>query len=53
MIEDNIFTGAYKDKTVLITGNTGFKGAWLSIFLNRLGANVFGISDKHLVQILF
>lgn len=48
MIVDNIFTGAYKDKTVLITGNTGFKGAWLSIFLNRLGANVFGISDKSL-----
>ncbi|KEI90371.1 CDP-glucose 4,6-dehydratase [Clostridium botulinum B2 433] len=34
----------YKNKRVLITGNTGFKGAWLSIWLNKLGAKVIGYS---------
>jgi len=34
----------WKDKRVLITGHTGFKGAWLSIFLNTLGARVSGLS---------
>lgn len=31
-------------KKCLITGHTGFKGSWLSLVLNRLGADVFGIS---------
>ena len=35
-----------KNKKILITGNTGFKGAWLSLFLNKIGANVVGYSDK-------
>ena len=39
-----IFNGVYKDKTVLITGHTGFKGSWLSLWLKRLGANVIGYS---------
>lgn len=34
----------YKNKKVLITGHTGFKGAWLSIWLHRLGSKVYGIS---------
>ena len=34
----------YKDKIVLITGHTGFKGSWLTIWLNKLGAKVYGIS---------
>lgn len=34
----------WKNKNVLITGNTGFKGSWLSIFLRELGANVVGYS---------
>jgi len=34
----------YKDKTVLVTGHTGFKGSWLSLFLNSLGAKVIGYS---------
>lgn len=33
---------AYKGKTVLVTGHTGFKGSWLSIWLKELGANVVG-----------
>jgi len=36
------FSNFYKDKTVLVTGHTGFKGSWLSIWLNELGANVVG-----------
>lgn len=32
----------YKDKRVLITGHTGFKGSWLAIWLNELGAKVIG-----------
>jgi CDP-glucose 4,6-dehydratase len=32
------------DKTVLITGHTGFKGAWLSLWLSSLGARVTGYS---------
>jgi CDP-glucose 4,6-dehydratase len=31
-------------KRVLVTGHTGFKGAWLSLWLSRLGARVSGIS---------
>lgn len=34
----------WKDKRVLVTGHTGFKGGWLATWLNRLGANVAGIS---------
>ena len=36
----------YKNKTVVITGHTGFKGAWLALWLRSLGANVVGIALK-------
>ena len=32
----------WKNKNVLITGHTGFKGSWLSLWLQSLGANVSG-----------
>jgi len=32
----------WKDKRVFVTGHTGFKGSWLSIWLNQLGAKVTG-----------
>lgn len=35
---------SYKNKNVLVTGHTGFKGSWLSIWLSNLGANVIGYS---------
>lgn len=38
------FNNIYKDKTVLITGHTGFKGSWLSIWLHELGAKVIGFA---------
>ena len=34
----------WERKKVLITGHTGFKGSWLSIWLNNMGANVTGYS---------
>jgi CDP-glucose 4,6-dehydratase len=40
-----LFNGCYKDKKVLVTGNTGFKGAWLSTWLLEMGAEVYGISN--------
>lgn len=39
-----MFGSIYKNKKVLITGNTGFKGSWLTIWLLKLGAKVYGIS---------
>ena len=36
--------GFWKNKNVLITGHSGFKGGWLTIWLNKFGANVKGIS---------
>jgi len=35
----------YQNKTILVTGHTGFKGSWLCIWLNSLGANVVGLSN--------
>lgn len=34
----------WKDKRVVVTGHTGFKGAWLSLWLKLMGANVYGVS---------
>ena len=34
----------WKNKKVLVTGHTGFKGRWLCVMLKILGANVSGIS---------
>jgi CDP-glucose 4,6-dehydratase len=39
-----MFGSVYQNKKVLITGNTGFKGSWLTSWLLKLGANVIGIS---------
>ena len=36
----------YKNKKVLITGCTGFKGSWLILWLRHLGAEVIGLSLK-------
>ena len=35
---------AFAGKRVLVTGHTGFKGSWLSLWLNRLGAEVYGFA---------
>jgi len=36
--------GFYKGKRILITGHTGFKGSWLSIWLHNMGAEVIGLA---------
>jgi CDP-glucose 4,6-dehydratase len=43
-MELNLFNNIYKNKRVLVTGNTGFKGSWLTLWLKEMGAQVFGIS---------
>lgn len=42
MVDKKFWTG----KKVLITGHTGFKGSWLSLLLNFLGAKVYGYALK-------
>ncbi len=37
-----LFNGVFKSRRILITGHTGFKGSWLTVLLNRLGAEVYG-----------
>lgn len=39
-----MFGNAYQGKKVFVTGNTGFKGSWLILWLIKLGANVRGYS---------
>ena len=39
-----LFEDQYRNKTVLLTGHTGFKGSWLAYWLHQLGANVVGYS---------
>ena len=39
---ETLFNNIYKDKVVLVTGHTGFKGSWISLWLKELGANVIG-----------
>ena len=34
----------WKNKRVFITGHTGFKGSWLTLILNNLGAKIVGYS---------
>jgi CDP-glucose 4,6-dehydratase len=34
----------YKNKKILVTGHTGFKGSWLTVWLNELKAKVIGFS---------
>ena len=41
----DIFNNFYKGKRVLVTGHTGFKGSWLSIWLHELGAEVIGVAQ--------
>ena len=42
------FKNVYHGKRILITGNTGFKGSWLTIFLRMLGAEIVGYSSSDL-----
>lgn len=39
-----MFNNYYQGKRVFLTGHTGFKGSWLAMWLNKLGAEVYGYS---------
>jgi len=41
-----MFKNVYQGKKVLVTGHTGFKGTWLSLWLLNLGAEVYGLSKE-------
>lgn len=41
---EKLFGKIYKNKKVLITGHTGFKGSWLAYWLQLMGADVYGIA---------
>lgn len=40
------FTNTFKNKKVFLTGHTGFKGSWMSVWLSMLGAEVKGYALK-------
>jgi CDP-glucose 4,6-dehydratase len=44
---ESLFGGVYKNKKVLLTGHTGFKGSWLALWLQQMGAIVYGYSLKN------
>lgn len=44
MANIDLYNGFYHGKRVLVTGHTGFKGSWLSIWLHELGAEVIGVA---------
>jgi len=49
-MEINNFENYYKGEKVIVTGHAGFKGSWLSVWLNYMGAEVYGISKEVLTN---
>lgn len=43
-LRQDCFSGVFKGRTVFVTGHTGFKGGWLSLWLKAMGARVVGYS---------
>ncbi|KAB7610082.1 CDP-glucose 4,6-dehydratase [Amylibacter sp. SFDW26] len=43
-MEGLVVANFWKDKRVLLTGHTGFKGCWMALWLHQMGAEVFGYS---------
>lgn len=39
-----MFCGIYRNRRVLVTGHSGFKGSWLSLWLLRMGAEICGVA---------
>lgn len=44
MLALNSYGGVYRGRRVLVTGHTGFKGSWLCLWLDALGAQVSGLA---------
>src|ERR1700683_3533279 len=44
LVMEGLFGGIFKDRKVLLTGHSGFKGSWLLMWLTQLGAKVTGYS---------
>lgn len=44
MIAKQTTTAFWQNKRVLVTGHTGFKGSWLTLWLQSMGANVCGVA---------
>ena len=42
-----IYKNVFKNKKIIVTGHTGFKGSWLTLWLVKLGAKVTGISKNN------
>ncbi|MDE7072643.1 MAG: CDP-glucose 4,6-dehydratase, partial [Bacteroidales bacterium] len=40
---ETMFDNFYRNRRVLVTGHTGFKGSWLAIWLHEMGAEVVGL----------
>ncbi|MDU4659784.1 MAG: CDP-glucose 4,6-dehydratase, partial [Clostridium butyricum] len=49
-----MFNKIYFNKKILITGHTGFKGTWLTLWLKELGAEILGYSlEPHTTPNMF
>lgn len=48
LVDLNLFGGAYKNTRVLVTGDTGFKGAWLVKWLEMMGADICGYAQDYI-----
>ena len=46
MVKKIDFYKYFKNKKILVTGHTGFKGSWLSLWLLKLGCEVVGLSNE-------
>ena len=44
-VDEAYLREALAGRRVLVTGHTGFKGGWLSLWLRRLGATVVGVAS--------
>lgn len=53
MVQINKLRNFWKGRKVFITGHTGFKGSWLIVILNLLGAKIYGYSLKPKKNSLF